>query len=97
MSELIERACGKGHVLSGDVLVTEVVYDVEVWQDYIGSGHLKGHGTAPSTRTVKCTLSALSIPLPLRDTLTLVMSDKRKLNFYNSGDDNVTVMGAIYD
>jgi hypothetical protein len=22
---------------------------------------------------------------------------KRKLNFYNSGDENVTVMGAIYD
>jgi len=48
-------------------------------------------------QTVKCALSAFSALLPPRDTLTLVMSDKRKLNFYNKGGGQVTVMGAIYD
>ena len=97
MSGLIEHATGNGHVLNGEVLVAECTYDVEVSQNYIQTGHLVGHGMAPSNRPVSLTLRALSAPLPPRDTLTLVMSDKRKLNFYNKGGGKVTVMGAIYD
>ena len=97
MSVLIEHLRGSGHILNGNALVAECAYDVEVHQNYIETGHLAGRGAASSGQTVKCILSALSAPLPLRDTLTLVMSDKRKLNFYNKGGGQVTVMGAIYD
>jgi hypothetical protein len=91
------RKSGSGHILNGNVLVAQCVYDVEVHQNYVETGHLAGRGVASPGQTVKCALSAFSALLPPRDTLTLVMSDKRKLNFYNKGGGQVTVMGAIYD
>jgi hypothetical protein len=96
MADSFDKLVGNGRVLNGETFVAEVRYEVRIYQRYIDSSHLVGHGTLPGTQRLECNLFGLPKELAVRDRLTLVMNDGRKVDFYVWAGDGVRITGGIY-
>jgi hypothetical protein len=88
---------GDGVVLNGDTLVARAHYVVRERRRLVDVSHAGGSGVIPpGLRKLECDLSKVSAPLPPGITLTLVMSDGRRINVCDIGGSIIQPMGGIY-
>jgi len=84
--DLIETLAGKGQVFRGDKRISEVLYDINVYQERIDTSSHDGPSSIPGLKTA--TLGLNHHVGDVGEKLTLVLEDGRKMDFFVMNHNN---------
>ncbi len=85
MSNLIETVQGQGKVFSGERFISDVHYEVRVYQLYDETPLLSGEkARTPTVRDIKLHITG-HVEAGFNERLTLHMADGRKIDFWGLG------------
>ena len=97
MEDLREHTVGNGHVFNQGQEIAAVRYAIQVFQAYIETASQdEGRSQIPGSPRITIHISDSSAPIPLGESLTLVMEDGRKIDFIAVGQKAFRATGGMY-